>query len=1157
MNMTSATAVLTRCVSRRASIVPRLVGVAILAVALLASYALQGATILWKAPNAAIYLGLPSTELEFENPLAGTETVLGHAVLDWRDADYSLGPPPWYDDWSVFTGGGTIDGLATEIWMRQSGQYIWTTTLVPSEMVSIHMTGDQNDGSADVYVDGTRVASLNMNSPVVGGTVLIIVRGLPNTTHKVEVDDVSMTAQDDVHTFGAAALKESPVKWDQPPIIGVATNVFNGWNEISTTVPPLDRAAADDWVCMSTNPVTTIRWWGSFLNWSSNTPPLYLPNAFQITIWTDMPASGSNFSHPDIAIWQVYCTNFSGPKFVGWDIDPHTISLAGSLTNRVEACFLYEQKLRPFEYFTQPGPTGTVYWLSIAAVYWQGTAGPNPWGWKTRPRDLTSPAPDDAVTIITPPASAIVPGIQYINGYSVSVLLTNSWDLAFELMSDQVIVSTGPKWEQVPDLSTNGMDVNASFLPGAQPPQPPYLLADDFLCTSPGPITNITIWGSWTNDVDVDPQALVFMLSIHDDWPASQSPTGYSMPWTNRWMRPFVYPQYTVSEYRKGINEWFFTPPVIAFFPGDHICYQYDFNIPAADAFWQDGNPQLHKVYWLDVQVWIQGPVFPPYPAWGWKTCPTNWNDDAVWVNGQEPYPDNSIWNRLIYPPQHPRQGQTVDLAFRLNQGTAQQEIHELKWSQPPVPYTEGYNGWNELSWYGEYQIVADDWVCTTTNPVTDIHWWGSFLNWTQTEPPQLPDQFRITFWTDAPALPTPNSFSHPTQCVWMVTCTNYTYEFVGWDIDPRDTNAPPEACFLFHQEFETNEWFHQEFSPGGTGPTNIWWISIAAVYQLQFPQYPWGWKTRPRDTNSLAPDDAVRIYRPAAPLPGDFYQAGEPIYYPYWTNSWDMAFYLTTRAHEVQDFGDAPTTNYPTLLANTGARHFIVPGFRLGKLEDAERDGQPNSNATGDDINPPLSLSDEDGVTFTTRLIAGTQAWVNVWLTSLTSGNGQLDAWLDFNRNGSWESSEKIINNFTLLSGNNTLNFPVPTNAVLGPTFARFRLSGAGGLLPAGAAADGEVEDYAVTNFQRKPLTNIVITNIWVTNVNANTQKVSLAWTYENDVHYQVRCAPNLQGSNIFNDYWINIGPEIIGPAHEYEENNATILTQRSYRVMAPYIVP
>ena len=86
---------------------------------------------------------------------------------------------------------------------------------------------------------------------------------------------------------------------------------------------------------------------------------------------------------------------------------------------------------------------------------------------------------------------------------------------------------------------------------------------------------------------------------------------------------------------------------------------------------------------------------------------------------------------------------------------------------------------------------------------------------------------------------------------------------------------------------------------------------------------------------------------------------------------------------------------------------------------------------------------------------------------------------------------------------------------------------------------------------------TNIVITNIWVTNVSACTQKVYLAWTYENDVHYQMRYAPVLEGNYLHNDYWIDIGPEVIGPAHEYEEINSSILTQRFYRVVAPWVDP
>src|SRR5262249_795997 len=51
-----------------------------------------------------------------------------------------------------------------------------------------------------------------------------------------------------------------------------------------------------------------------------------------------------------------------------------------------------------------------------------------------------------------------------------------------------------------------------------------------------------------------------------------------------------------------------------------------------------------------------------------------------------------------------------------------------------------------------------------------------------------------------------------------------------------------------------------------------------------------------------------------------------------------------------------------------------------------------------------------------------------------------------------------------TVHSGNNTITFNAPAATIAGSTFARFRLSTAGGLGPRGAAADGEVEDYKIT---------------------------------------------------------------------------------------------
>jgi len=163
-----------------------------------------GIEVLWTSPNTTVTVD-PPQGLEFENPLTGTETVLGYAVAEWLDADYSAGPPRWYDDWSVST--TAIDGYAHQIWMRTNGHHIWTTSTVPGSMVSIHLAGDENDGLADVEVDGSLVAQLDMGTP--GGAVAaILVTDLPNTTHFFEIFDrgTGQLGGDDVATMGAAVL---------------------------------------------------------------------------------------------------------------------------------------------------------------------------------------------------------------------------------------------------------------------------------------------------------------------------------------------------------------------------------------------------------------------------------------------------------------------------------------------------------------------------------------------------------------------------------------------------------------------------------------------------------------------------------------------------------------------------------------------------------------------------------------------------------------------------------------------------------------------------------------------------------------------------------------------------------------------------------------
>jgi hypothetical protein len=214
--------------------------------------------------------------------------------------------------------------------------------------------------------------------------------------------------------------------------------------------------------------------------------------------------------------------------------------------------------------------------------------------------------------------------------------------------------------------------------------------------------------------------------------------------------------------------------------------------------------------------------------------------------------------------------------------------------------------------------------------------------------------------------------------------------------------------------------------------------------------QFPFGWKTRPRDPASLAPDDAVRILDWAMP------PVCEPIWWPTETDSWDLAFALTTREiiTPTNDFGDAPAP-FPTLLP-AGARHAVNPAVLLGAAIDAESNGFPHPGALGDDLN---NLVDEDGVVLTSLLVPGEQATVQV----TASTKGFLSAWVDFSADGSWaEAGDQIFNNVLVTAGVQSLNFSVPFTASRATnTFARFRFSTANIAGFTGQAVDGEVEDY------------------------------------------------------------------------------------------------
>lgn len=157
-------------------------------------------------------------------------------------------------------------------------------------------------------------------------------------------------------------------------------------------------------------------------------------------------------------------------------------------------------------------------------------------------------------------------------------------------------------------------------------------------------------------------------------------------------------------------------------------------------------------------------------------------------------------------------------------------------------------------------------------------------------------------------------------------------------------------------------------------------------------------------------------------------------------------------------DFGDAPAALYPTLLEQDGARH-LIDGLALGQSVDADDDGQPSNAADGDDRNG----DDEDGAVFGPLILGAAQATVTV--STNEPGAGLLSVFLDGNRDDDFDDAgEAVLRDVRLSQAEQTLSFALPAALQAGPSYARLRLSRAGGLGPGGYAASGEVEDHALT---------------------------------------------------------------------------------------------
>ncbi|MBN1558015.1 MAG: hypothetical protein JW951_07705 [Lentisphaerae bacterium] len=484
---------------------------------------------------------------------------------------------------------------------------------------------------------------------------------------------------------------ESCAKYSQLPDCryGVDMPTWGMWDPQGGGIDTM-YLVADDWWCDG-RPITGLRWWGSYLGWEIEEPPLTKadgrPVGFKLTWYTDVPtnaALGIEYSRPGVEITNTIVAlapyDWPEPPQAGQVVESYYCIVTNKLTMPgYEHEYLYEAVLET----PWLEKEGTVYWLSIQALYditEPPESGTPKWGWKTS--DELDTIDDAVVWDTTGMPHAEIPW-QEMNwpryplprlweqshGYNRFIMPppTNpSVNMAFELWTD-VCPGRAKKWVQEPDM-VFGTDM---WCWRKEEGPPGVIRADDFV--SDGRlITDIHWWGSYsnwqwwvpgcaTNPVS-PPKGLNrpkwFLLSWHLDDGACRP---LNPPLRDIWVS--ITNCHEVY-YGTVTQEWV-NPEILHY---EHE-YQYYVDLLEVDSWWEE---IAGEHYWLNIQAVFDAEFFPgmdenQHMGWGWKVargfwetnspCPSVESGDGgvTWVEGVMP------------PPPYPRSDEVwYDLAFEL-----------------------------------------------------------------------------------------------------------------------------------------------------------------------------------------------------------------------------------------------------------------------------------------------------------------------------------------------------------------------------------------------------------------------------------------------------------------------------------------------------------
>lgn len=322
---------------------------------------------------------------------------------------------------------------------------------------------------------------------------------------------------------------------------------------------------------------------------------------------------------------------------------------------------------------------------------------------------------------------------------------------------------------------------------------------------------------------------------------------------------------------------------------------------------------------------------------------------------------------------------------------------------------------------------LADDFQCTATGPIRDIHIWGSFNK--DILPKEGPGglTFEVSIYSDVPAAD--KLASHPGNRLWTKTLKPGEYTVRQVHDGPEDWYDPAKGQYApanHRLAFQYN--FCIDKDPFTQEEGKIYWLAVRESSAAT--NYTFGWKTTAQQFRWN--DDAVYFQS----KPTDWADMGYPKGHKYGGQSLDLAFVITdgSQLATTRDLGDAPDSSnsvaapmlaYPGVVAHFptvyhagsppyGPMHLYPRDmFYLGNWVSLESEADIGMDDDGfANIDPLDDIANRDGgddglkLPVSMPLCESTTLTYTVTVTSATAKEAYVNVWCDWNRDGDWDDT-------------------------------------------------------------------------------------------------------------------------------------------------------